>query len=194
MALAKSVRQSAGLMLDGMLADHERATGRGISNGWRFLKPSSPRRARSIRHGSCWTAIVDAGRMRRNLDMTGGLIVAEAAMMALAPHTGRNTAHDIVYAACRRAADKGGKLLPELLAEPKVTAHFDAAALERILDPANYLGVAGRMVDRLLIGRWWCWKRLCRPSLKRLSSKRLVASRSVLPPCRESKTCRSGSS
>lgn len=150
-ALAKSVRQNAGLMLDGMLADHERATG-----PWHLEWVAVPEafigtagalnQARFMLDG----LIVDAGRMRRNLDMTGGLIVAEAAMMALAPHTGRNAAHDIVYAACRRAAEKGGKLLPELLAEPKVTAHFDAAALERILDPANYLGVAGRMVDRLL--------------------------------------------
>ena len=45
--------------------------------------------------------VVDESRMRRNLDLTQGLIVAEAVMMGLAPHLGRQNAHDIVYAACR---------------------------------------------------------------------------------------------
>ena len=54
-------------------------------------------------------------RMRRNLDLTGGLIVAEAVMMALAEHTGRGAAHDLVYGACRAPLDKGGTLLPELM-------------------------------------------------------------------------------
>jgi len=49
--------------------------------------------------------VVDAERMRRNLDITGGLIVAEAVMMGLAPHTGRNEAHDLVYDACRVAIE-----------------------------------------------------------------------------------------
>ena len=53
-------------------------------------------------------------RMRRNLDLTGGLIVAEAVMMALAEHTGRQDAHDIVYGACRAALDNGSTLLAEL--------------------------------------------------------------------------------
>ena len=34
--------------------------------------------------------------MRENLDATGGLIASEAVMMALAPHLGRDRAHDLV--------------------------------------------------------------------------------------------------
>ena len=48
--------------------------------------------------------VVDEARMRQNLDMTRGLIVAEAVMMGLAPHLGRQQAHDIVYEACRDGA------------------------------------------------------------------------------------------
>ena len=51
--------------------------------------------------------VVEPERMRRNLDLTGGLIVAEAVMMALAEHTGRQDAHDIVYGACRAALRQG---------------------------------------------------------------------------------------
>jgi 3-carboxy-cis,cis-muconate cycloisomerase len=88
--------------------------------------------------------------MRRNLDLTGGLIVAEAVMMALAPYVGRGPAHDLVYAACRASLEKGTPLLDQLRESPAITAHFDAAVLARLVDPANYLGVAPLMVDRLI--------------------------------------------
>jgi hypothetical protein len=55
--------------------------------------------------------IVDTGRMAKNLAMTHGLIVAEAVMMGLAPHTGRNEAHDLVYDACRAAIETDRPLL-----------------------------------------------------------------------------------
>ena len=97
--------------------------------------------------------VVEPGAMRKNLDVTGGLIVAEAVMMALAPKTGRGAAHDLVYACCRAALDKGTPLIAQLEATPEITAHFDLAALQRLVDPANYLGVAPAMVDRMLGGR-----------------------------------------
>ena len=150
-AAAKIVRQQAGLMLDALAADHERATG-----PWQLEWAAIPqafiatggalRQSRFLLEG----LIVDAGRMRRNLDLTGGLIVAEAVMMALAQHTGRGAAHDIVYGACRAALDKGTTLLEELQGLPDVTEHFDKTRLAELTDPVNYLGSAGAMVDRAL--------------------------------------------
>ena len=64
--------------------------------------------------------IVDEARMRRNLDVSDGLIVAEAVMMGLAPHIGRQQAHDVVYAACREAVDTGRNLADVLIASPEV--------------------------------------------------------------------------
>jgi 3-carboxy-cis,cis-muconate cycloisomerase len=150
-ALAKSVRQNAGLMLDAVVADHERATGpwhlEWIAVPESFIASAGALgQARFMLDG----LIVDAARMRRNLDVTGGLIVAEAVMMALAQHTGRGTAHDLVYAACRRAMEKRSTLLPELLADAAISKHLDAGELATLVDPANYLGVAGPMIDRLL--------------------------------------------
>ena len=150
-AAAKIVRQHAGLMLDALVADHERATG-----PWQLEWAAIPqafiatggalRQSRFLLEG----LVVDAGRMRRNLDLTGGLIVAEAAMMALAEHTGRQDAHDIVYAACRAALDKGSTLLDELARVPEVTRHLDKKRLAELTDPINYLGSAPAMVDRAL--------------------------------------------
>jgi len=88
--------------------------------------------------------------MGQNLSLSRGLIVAEAVMMGLAPHLGRQDAHDVVYAACRRVNDHGGTLAEALAAIPEVTAHLDTAAIARLTDPANYLGMAPEMVDRVL--------------------------------------------
>jgi len=150
-ASAKIMRQNAGLMLDAMLADHERATGpwhlEWVALPEAFLASSGAlRQARFMLEG----LIVDAGRMRRNLDLTGGLIVAEAVMMALAKHAGRQTAHDVVYGACRAALDTGTTLLAELERNGEVTKHLDKAQLAALTDPVNYLGSTQAMIDRAL--------------------------------------------
>src|SRR6202007_759535 len=89
--------------------------------------------------------IVDAGRMAANLGMTHGLIVAEAVMMGLAPHTGRNEAHDLVYDPCAAAIQSARPLCDVLLENPAVAGPLGAEALERLTDPANYLGAAQAM-------------------------------------------------
>ncbi len=71
-------------------------------------------------------------------------------MMGLAPYTGRGAAHDLVYAACRRALEEGTPLLAQLRKLKEVTAHLDDVTLERLVEPANYLGAAPAMVDQLL--------------------------------------------
>ena len=154
LAAGRIVRQQAGLMLDAMAADHERATGpwqlEWVAIPEAFLATSGAlRQARFMLEG----LTVDAGRMRRNLDLTGGLIVAEAVMMALAEHTGRQDAHDIVYGACRAALDTGSTLRAELERKGEVTRHLDAKRIAELTDPVNYLGSAPAMVDRILAGR-----------------------------------------
>ena len=91
--------------------------------------------------------------MEKNLGMTHGLIVAEAVMMGLAPHTGRNEAHDLVYDACRAAIECDRPLLEVLLETPAVAGPLGAEKLRALTDPANYLGAAPAMVDHLLATR-----------------------------------------
>jgi 3-carboxy-cis,cis-muconate cycloisomerase len=153
-AASRIVRQSAGLMLDAMLADHERATGPWHLE-WVALPEAFIASSGALKQGRFMLEglIVDAGRMRRNLDITGGLIVAEAVMMALAKHTGRQTAHDVVYGACRAALDTGTTLLAELERNGEVTKHLDKAQLAALTDPVNYLGSTQAMIDRALQSR-----------------------------------------
>ncbi len=150
-ALTAVVRQQVAALLDAMVEDHERATG-----PWEIewivlpeifcLASGALAQTKFVLTG----LQVDKKKMRANLDLTKGLIVSEAVMMALGPHLGRQYAHDLVYDICRKVIATG-RPLADLLAESKeITKYLDRAELERLCDPANYLGEAGAMVDRLL--------------------------------------------
>ncbi|SHI13694.1 class-II fumarase/aspartase family protein [Pollutimonas bauzanensis] len=147
---SKTVRQHAGLALDAMVQDFERATGPWHIE-WSAIPESFVLTAGSLRQAKFMLAglEVDTERMQRNLDITGGLIASEAVMMGLAPYLGRQTAHDVVYDACRKAATSGSPLAQVLYQDPQVSAHLDRAAIDRLCDPANYLGSAPQMVDRM---------------------------------------------
>jgi 3-carboxy-cis,cis-muconate cycloisomerase len=152
-AAAKAVRQQAGLMVDAMIQDFERATGPWHAE-WIALPEAFVLTAGALHQAKFMLGglVVDEARMRKNLDLTNGLIVAEAVMMGLAPHLGRQQAHDVVYGACRTVAEKGGSLADALGALPEVSQHLDRAALDRLTDPRNYLGMAPQMVDQVLAG------------------------------------------
>ncbi|WP_338722832.1 adenylosuccinate lyase family protein [Pseudomonas tolaasii] len=147
-AAAKGVRQHAGLMLDAMIQDFERSTGPWQAE-WIAIPEAFALSAASLGQATFMLAGLEVRpeRMRKNLDMTQGLIVAEAVMMGLAPALGRQVAHDVVYAACRMANEQGTSLLDALLAQGEATAQLDLAELQRLTDPANYLGLAPQMVD-----------------------------------------------
>ncbi|MEC5320414.1 3-carboxy-cis,cis-muconate cycloisomerase [Brenneria populi subsp. brevivirga] len=151
LACAKGVRQQAGLMLDAMVQDLERATGPWHAE-WIAIPESFVLTAGALHQAKFMLSglIVDEEAMARNLDMTKGLIVAEAVMMGLAPYIGRQDAHDIVYDACRIVNEKGGRLADVLNAMPGVSSRLDAELIERLTNPANYLGMAPAMVDRVL--------------------------------------------
>jgi len=93
---------------------------------------------------------VHADRMRANLDISNGLIFAEAAQMALAPAIGRDAAHSLVASACRQAAAEGAHLRDILEADPKVSRVLDRNAVAKLFDPAGYLGASGTFVQRAL--------------------------------------------
>ena len=151
LAASKAVRQHAGLMLDAMVQDFERATGPWHAE-WIALPESFMLTAGALHQAKFMLGglIVDEKRMRRNLDMSNGLIVAEAVMMGLAPHIGRQDAHDLVYAACRKVNEEGGTLAEVLHAMPEIASRLESKEIARLTDPANYLGASVQMVERVL--------------------------------------------
>ena len=91
---------------------------------------------------------VDAERMARNLDLTQGLVLAEAVSIVLAQRVGRDTAHHLLEQCCKRAVAEQRHLRAVLGDEPQVTAELSAAELDHLLDPANYLGQSRTWVER----------------------------------------------
>src|SRR3954464_13304860 len=93
---------------------------------------------------------VDAGRMHRNLDSTGGLVMAEAVTMALAQKVGRSEAHHLVEAASKKAVAGKQDFREVLASDPKVTAHLDSEKLKSLFEPMAYQGASQTLIDRLL--------------------------------------------
>jgi 3-carboxy-cis,cis-muconate cycloisomerase len=148
------VRQHVAALLDANVADHERSTG-----PWEIewivlpeifcLAAGALAQSRFVLEG----LEVDTGRMRANLDLTNGLVASEAVMMGLGPYLGREYAHDLVYDICRVAIQENRPLLDLLVENKEISQHLDRAALASLCDPANYLGLSGEMVDRVLRSR-----------------------------------------
>ncbi|MFC5523790.1 class-II fumarase/aspartase family protein [Polaromonas jejuensis] len=145
------VRQLAASLMDAMVADHERSTG-----PWEIewvampeifcLMSGALKQTRFILAG----LEVDAAQMRRNIDMTHGLVMSEAVMMGLGPYIGREYAHDLVYDICRAALQQKRPLIDLLAEHPEIKQHVTREQLAVFCDPMNNLGQAGVMVDRVL--------------------------------------------
>jgi 3-carboxy-cis,cis-muconate cycloisomerase len=152
-ACTSMVRQNVAALLDAMVEDHERSTGpweiEWISVPEIFcLAAGALNHARFLMEG----LEVDPARMRANLDLTRGLIVSEAVMMGLGPSLGRQRAHDLVYDICRKTITAKESFLDLLAADPDIAKHMKRDELAKLVDPSNYLGVAGEMIDRVLAG------------------------------------------
>jgi 3-carboxy-cis,cis-muconate cycloisomerase len=87
---------------------------------------------------------VDSARMRKNLDLTGGLVLAERVAVLLMDRLGRAEAHEIV----REAAASETSFRDALLADPRTG--LEPAALDAALDPSTSLGSSDGLVDRAL--------------------------------------------
>jgi 3-carboxy-cis,cis-muconate cycloisomerase len=151
LAAARMVQGLVSVMQGAMAQDHERATG-----PWQAEALVLPQ-AFALTHGALLHTraiaegmVVDAARMRANLDITHGLIVSEAVMMGLAPVLGRGEAHHVVKHACDIALSENVSLADALERDPVVSSGLDRAAIERLIDPANYLGSTQGFIDRVI--------------------------------------------
>lgn len=151
LAASRMVHGLVPVMLGAMAQDHERATG-----PWQAEALALPQ-AFVLTHGALLHTraiaeglVVDPDRMKANLGLTHGLIVSEAVMMGLAPVLGRNEAHHVVKHACDLALSENISLADALGRDPTVTARLDRAAIERLIDPANYLGSSQGFIDRVI--------------------------------------------
>ena len=88
---------------------------------------------------------LDPDRMRANLDLGHGLIMAEAVMLDLGKAIGRQHAHDVVYDAAQAAFVENKSFSDLLMADQRVASRVDAAAMRKLLDPTLYTGLCADM-------------------------------------------------
>ena len=145
-SIAAQIRSLVPLAMEGMLHDHE------VSGAHSEMTEDAVNRA-CILTGDLLTRLVvimsgllvDEKRMRKNLDLSVGLITSEMVMLSLGEVIGRQLAHEIVYEAAQNAA-LGRKTFQEILSnDPRVTAHLDKDAIERLLDPTKHIGLSAQI-------------------------------------------------
>src|SRR5580692_4478794 len=145
-AAAAEIRSIVPLALEAMMTEHE------ADRTTSLMMDAAESRA-CIATGDMLSRLVeilrglklDPERMRANLDLGGGLIMAEAVMLDLGRAIGRQHAHDVVYDAAMEAAVEKKSFGDLLAADPRVTAHLGAAAIQKLLDPTAYTGLCAVM-------------------------------------------------
>ncbi len=151
--LSTAIRAPAlvGGLLAAQVQEHERGLG-GWHAEWQALPDLARLVAGAARHGADLIAglTVDAERMRANLDLTRGLILAEAVTMALGERLGRLAAHARVAEASRRAAAAQRPLRDLLAEDAEIVAALGLDGLDRLFDPLTYTGSAEHFIDRAL--------------------------------------------
>ncbi len=151
LACAIRVPALVSTMLTAMVQEQERALG-----GWQAewdtlpeiasLTSAALNQLREVMSGLA----VDAARMRSNIEITQGLVIAEAVSLALAQHVGRAVAHELIEAACHQAVESGRSLLDVLNSDTRMPQDFSSSRIEALFDPAHYLGEAPALVERVL--------------------------------------------
>ena len=146
MAYAAQIRTMVPLTLEAVMTEHE--ANRQTSLMMRYaqgevctLMGDTLERVRMLAEG----LVLKPKRMRENLNLTDGLIMAEPMMLALGEHIGRQDAHDVVYDAAQAAAT-GNEIFSDLLGgDTRVTGHLTTTQIEALLDPTAYTGLSSQM-------------------------------------------------
>ena len=149
-----SARLAIGMVptiLSAMVQEHERAVG-GWQAEWVAI-PTLFRFTSGAVEGTRQAIVdlqIDPARMQANLDLTGGLIMAEALTMALATSIGRPEAYRLVQAVCNQLPGSGKDLRQAALEDQQICAILSPEEIDQALHPANYLGSTDAFINRVL--------------------------------------------
>ena len=153
-AILAAVTRVPGLMATlyaSQIQQHERALG-GWQAEWETL-PQLVMLAGGVLENSEYLVKgmqVNTHKMRDNLDITHGLVMAESVTQALATHLGKADAHHLIETICHRAIALDCPLRPLLENDPLVSQHLSPEQLTQLLDPANAVGSADHFVRQVL--------------------------------------------
>ena len=151
LAAAGAAPPLASTVLASMVAAHERPAGAWHAE-WHALPQLFALAAGALAEGRRLAEglVVDPARMAANLDLTHGLLFADAAAARLAALCGREAAHAIVERAAGIVRDTGTPLLDALLALDGLPPGADRTLLAPAFDFAPSVAAAATFVDRAL--------------------------------------------
>src|SRR3989475_918615 len=151
LAAVRGINAQVAVLLGAMAQEHERAPGAWQAE-WPAFGDTLRLGGRAVsRLASLLAGLrVDPERMRRNLDLSGGTIMAEHVVMLLGERVDRVMARALVDAAVATATSAGRPFSDVLREDRAITIHLKPEELELALEPSGYLGVAGPLIDRAL--------------------------------------------
>lgn len=151
LANCRLIQNSASLGFGAMIQEHERDMSFWQTE-WSYLPQicllvdNVLRQLQGILQGM----IVRREQIEHNLYLTKGLIVSERVMLTLGQYLGRQDAHDVIYEASMKAFEENRLLKDVLKADARVTSKISDEILDEVLEPMNYTGSCGEMVDKVV--------------------------------------------
>ena len=138
-------------LMSGLEQEHERAVGAWQAE-WVAVPHMFRHTAGAVAHVRQALAGLEVheDRMRQNLDLAGGTLMAEALSVALAAKLGRVDAQSAVKAASERALREGITLQRAAVEDTRIAGILSTEEIERALDPSRYLGSTDAFIDRAL--------------------------------------------
>jgi adenylosuccinate lyase len=149
--LNRVVRANASLLDESLVHDHER-DGRSWKSEWHAVPELTMAAGKAINLLAelVERLKVDPARMRANLEASKGYILSEAAMLALAAKTGKQTAHRLIAEAAAQGRSDGLPFKEAVLRHRGIAAHLSAKEVERLFDYSFQAGQCAALVDTVL--------------------------------------------
>jgi adenylosuccinate lyase len=149
--LARVIRHNASLVVESLVHDHER-DGRSWKGEWAVLAETclAAGKLLALLRTLTGNLVIHADKMRVNLEATGGFVLSEAVMLALAARIGKQSAHTLVYETAMNAHSLGRGLKEAILDNPQICAHLSTTEIEALFDYRQHTGQCGAMVDQVL--------------------------------------------
>lgn len=152
LALSKIVRYQAALALEGMVQEHERDMASWMAE-WEIVPQACIYASGVLKHSLVilQDLVVNEQRMRTNLDLLRGLILAEPVMFALAAKVGHHAAHRIIYEIAMKAHEENLPFKDALLGDERVAKHLPHEKIDELLAPEKYIGLSKEIVDKIIL-------------------------------------------
>lgn len=149
--LARLTRHLSAAVQEGLVHDHER-DGRAWKTEWHAIPEATMLAGRAVQLLAEMAANleVDTARMRANLEASGGVVLSEAFLLALAPRIGRDAAHRLMYELAIAARARGQTLIDAVRADATIAATLSSNEIDALLDLNNHTGQCAAMVDAVL--------------------------------------------